>query len=97
MADSTDRDWVLAALAREIDWRLPTAEDLIAAAGEPVDRAALYRALDALVGYVAYTDDEPPRPENALAVLRAALEREGVSTDSATTAAAVAAAERSLG
>jgi len=43
MTDSIDADLILDALGREVDWRLPTGDDLIAAAGEPVDRAALHR------------------------------------------------------
>lgn len=89
-----DREATLAALGREIDWRLPTANDLIAAGGEPTDRAALHRAIAELVRYVAYTRDDPPRPENGLDVLREALEREQVFSDPVATAAALARGEQ---
>ncbi|WP_070987852.1 hypothetical protein [Halofilum ochraceum] len=73
-----DREATLAALGREIQGRLSTAVDLSAAAGEPIDRGALHRAIAELVRYVAYTRDDPPRPGAGLDVLRAAPEREGV-------------------
>jgi hypothetical protein len=89
-----DREATLAARGREVDWHLATPEDLIDAAGEPGDRAAVDRATTAVVRYVAYTADDPPRTDAALEVLRDALKREQAFADPAATAAAVAAAER---
>lgn len=89
-----DAEAAITALGREVEWRLPTPDDLVAAAGEPRDSAALERATTAVVRYVAYTTDDPPRADAAIEELREALERERAFTDPAATAAAIADAER---
>jgi hypothetical protein len=44
-----DRDAILAALGREIDWHIATPADLVAPTGEPADRTALARVITDLL------------------------------------------------